>query len=92
MVAAFEALKTILWITLMLSVLSSKKFGIPRIPRQPSIDRKFYIDQENICLGVEKAKISPQSPKTECGAQNQYSRVIYPLFGNNFGKSILFKK
>jgi hypothetical protein len=31
---------------------------------------------------VKKAKISPQSPKTEFGAQNLYSRVIYPSIGN----------
>jgi hypothetical protein len=33
-------------------------------------------------LGVKKAKIDPQSPKTEFGAQNQYGRVIYPSIGN----------
>jgi hypothetical protein len=33
-------------------------------------------------LGVKKAKIGPQSPKTEFGAQNQYGRVIYPSIGN----------
>jgi hypothetical protein len=31
---------------------------------------------------VKKAKIGPQSPKTEFGAQNQYGRVIYPSIGN----------
>jgi hypothetical protein len=34
--------------------------------------------RKNILLGVKKAKIGPQSPKTEFGAQNQYGRVIYP--------------
>jgi hypothetical protein len=33
-------------------------------------------------LGVRKAIIGLQSPKTEFGAQNQYGRVIYPLIGN----------
>jgi hypothetical protein len=33
-------------------------------------------------LGVKKAKISFQSPKTEFGAQNQYGRVTYPSIGN----------
>jgi hypothetical protein len=33
-------------------------------------------------LGVKKAKIGLQSPKTEFGAQNQYGRVIYPSIGN----------
>jgi hypothetical protein len=33
-------------------------------------------------LGVEMAKISPQSPKSEFGAQNQYGCVIYPLIRN----------
>jgi hypothetical protein len=33
-------------------------------------------------LGVKKAKIGPQSPKTEFGAQNQYGRVIFPSIGN----------
>jgi hypothetical protein len=27
-------------------------------------------------------KTSPQSPKTECGFQNQYGRVIHPSIGN----------
>jgi hypothetical protein len=33
-------------------------------------------------LGVEKVKISPKSPKTEFGAQNQYGRVICLSIGN----------
>jgi hypothetical protein len=33
-------------------------------------------------LGVKKALIGPQSPKTEFGAQNQYDREIYPSIGN----------
>jgi hypothetical protein len=33
-------------------------------------------------LGVEKAKKSPQSPKTEFGAKKHYGRVIYPSIGN----------
>jgi hypothetical protein len=33
-------------------------------------------------MGVRKAKIGFQSPKTEFGAQNQYGRVIYPSIGN----------
>jgi hypothetical protein len=33
-------------------------------------------------LGVKKAKIGPQSPKTEFGAQNQYGRVIHLSIGN----------
>jgi hypothetical protein len=33
-------------------------------------------------LGVKKAIIGLQSPKTEFGAQNQYGRVIYPSIGN----------
>jgi hypothetical protein len=33
-------------------------------------------------LGVKKAKIGPQSPKTEFGAQNQYGRVIDPSIEN----------
>jgi hypothetical protein len=32
--------------------------------------------EKNILLGVKKAKLSPQSPKTEFGVQNQYGRVI----------------
>jgi hypothetical protein len=35
-----------------------------------------------ILLGVKKAKKGPQSPNTEFGAQNLYSRVIYPSIGN----------
>jgi hypothetical protein len=35
-----------------------------------------------ILLGVKKAKIDPQSPKTEFGAQNLYGRVIYPSIEN----------
>jgi hypothetical protein len=43
-----------------------------------SVDRKFYIDAvKYILLGVKKAKIGPQSPKTEFVAQIQYGRVIY---------------
>jgi hypothetical protein len=38
--------------------------------------------RKNILLGVKKVKISPQSPKTEFWAQNQYGRVIYPSIGN----------
>jgi hypothetical protein len=38
--------------------------------------------RKNILLGVEKVKMSLQSPKTEFGAQNQYGRVIYPSIGN----------
>jgi hypothetical protein len=30
-------------------------------------------------LGIKKAKIGPQSPKTEFKAQNQYDPVIYRL-------------
>jgi hypothetical protein len=33
-------------------------------------------------LAVKKAKIGPQSPKTEFVAQNQYVRVIHPSIGN----------
>jgi hypothetical protein len=33
-------------------------------------------------LGVKKAQIGPQSPKTEFGAKNQYGRVIYPSIEN----------
>jgi hypothetical protein len=33
-------------------------------------------------LGVKKAILSLQSPKTEFGAQNQYGRVTYPSIGN----------
>jgi hypothetical protein len=33
-------------------------------------------------LGVKKAKIGPQRPKTEFGTQNQYGRVTYPSIGN----------
>jgi hypothetical protein len=33
-------------------------------------------------LGVKKAKIGLQSPKTEFGAQNQYGSVIYTSIGN----------
>jgi hypothetical protein len=41
------------------------------------------MEQEKIHFwGVKKAKIGPQSPKTEFGAQNQYGRVIYPSIGN----------
>jgi hypothetical protein len=35
-----------------------------------------------ILLRVKKAKIGPQSPKTEFGAQNQYGRVIHLSIGN----------
>jgi hypothetical protein len=38
--------------------------------------------RKNILLGVKKAKIGSQSPKTEFRAQNQYDRVIYPSIGN----------
>jgi hypothetical protein len=46
---------------------------------------KFYIDEENTLLGVKKAKIGRQSPRTEFGAQNQYGRVIYPSIGKFIG-------
>jgi hypothetical protein len=36
-------------------------------------------------MGVRKAKIGFQSPKTEFGAQNQYGRVIYPSIKNFTG-------
>jgi hypothetical protein len=42
----------------------------------------LYGSRKYILLGVKKAKIGPQSPKTEFGAQNQYGRVIYPSIGN----------
>jgi hypothetical protein len=42
------------------------------------IDWKSHVVRKNILLGVQKAKISLPSPKTEFGAQNQYARVIYP--------------
>jgi hypothetical protein len=38
--------------------------------------------RKNVLLKVKKAKIGPQSPKTEFGAQNQYGRVIYRSIGN----------
>jgi hypothetical protein len=38
--------------------------------------------RESILLGVKKAKISLQIPKTEFRAQNQYGRVTYPSIGN----------
>jgi hypothetical protein len=44
-----------------------------------SIDREFNMEHEKITL---RAKIGPQSPKTEFGAQNQYGRVIYLSNGN----------
>jgi hypothetical protein len=33
-------------------------------------------------LKVKTAKMSPQSPKTAFGVQNQYGRVTYPSIGN----------
>jgi hypothetical protein len=42
----------------------------------------LYRWRKYILLGVKKAKIGSQSPKTEFGAQNQYVRVIYPSIGN----------
>jgi hypothetical protein len=48
----------------------------------PSVNRKFYIDEENILLRIQKAKTGPQSPKTEFGLQNQYDRETYPSIGN----------
>jgi hypothetical protein len=47
-----------------------------------SIDQEFNIDEEHIFLGVEKVKMSLQSPKMEFEAQNQYDRVIYPSIDN----------
>jgi hypothetical protein len=35
----------------------------------------FSPDKYIYTCGVKKAKIGPQSPKTEFGVQNQYSRV-----------------
>jgi hypothetical protein len=32
--------------------------------------------RKNILLRVKKAKLGPQSPKMEFGAQNQYGRVL----------------
>jgi hypothetical protein len=49
-------------------------------PCDISIDREFYIQQQKIYFGVNKAKISLQSPKMEFGAQNQYDRVIIENF------------
>jgi hypothetical protein len=42
----------------------------------------LYRWKKYLLLGVKKAKIGSQSPKTEFGAQNQYIRVIYPSIGN----------
>jgi hypothetical protein len=40
------------------------------------------MEQEKCTFGGQKAKIGPQSPKTEFGAQNQYGRVTYPSIRN----------
>jgi hypothetical protein len=42
-------------------------------------------------LGVEKASISPQSPKTEFVLQNQYGRVIYDRKFNMNQEKIFFE-
>jgi hypothetical protein len=42
----------------------------------------LYSSIKYTLLGVKKAKIGPQSSKTEFGFQNQYGRVIYSLIGN----------
>jgi hypothetical protein len=50
----------------------------------PSIGN-FTSSKKEYTLGVEKAKIGPQGPKTELGTQNQYDREIYPIYKYTFG-------
>jgi hypothetical protein len=46
------------------------------------IVREIYMEQKKHTFGGEKAKIGPQSPKTDFRAHNQNGRVIYLSFGN----------
>jgi hypothetical protein len=70
---------------LMLSVLSSKKIGWELRDQKwnrlcgPSVDRKFWIEKENINF---IKNLNPPSSKTECGLKNQYDLVWSPSIGN----------